>query len=177
MTSTVSDLVMAGTSTAVPARLDELLHADAATLGRLYAGAQTPTVKDLDGDLRGRMLALVAVPGWMFWWARLWARTRLFPWLGKSFRSDTDPARGSGINRVFNDKTRWFRFETFIGPSRAGNFDAFQLDYDNADNPFFIRAIKDEVRALRPGLFLGQAYLKTRKRETLVLYFGLEKRA
>jgi len=33
------------------------------------------------------------------------------------------------------------------------------------------------VRQLRPGLFLGQAYLKTKRRETLVLYFGLERRA
>ena len=33
------------------------------------------------------------------------------------------------------------------------SFDAFQLDYDNRDNPFFVRAIKDEVRQLRPGLF------------------------
>ena len=169
------ELAIAATTTVLPSRLDDLLRADAETLGRLYAGAQTPTVKDLDGDLRGRMLALVAVPGWIFWWARLWARTRLFPWLGKSFRSDDGrPARGTGINRVFNDRTRWFRFDTFIGPSRAGSFDAFQLDYDNADNPFFIRAIKDEVRELRPGLFLGQAYLKTKRRETLVLYFGLE---
>ena len=31
------------------------------------------------------------------------------------------------------------------------------------------------VRELRPGLFLGQAYYKTKKREILMLYFGLEK--
>ena len=42
-------------------------------------GARTPAVADLTGDLRGRMLALVAIPGWLFWWARLLARTRLFP--------------------------------------------------------------------------------------------------
>ena len=124
------------------------------------------------------MLALVAAPRWLFWWVSLWARTRSFPWLGKSFRPEAgagpDAARGTGINRVFNDRTRWFRFDTFIAPSRAGAFDAFQLDYDNADNPFFIRAIKDEVRELRPGLYLGQAYLKTKRREILVLYFGLE---
>ena len=32
------------------------------------------------------------------------------------------------------------------------------------------------ARELRPGLFLGQAYVKTKKREILMLYFGLEKR-
>jgi hypothetical protein len=176
MSISASELAVSSTTTVVPTHLDELLRADAQTLGRLYAGARTPKVADLTGDLRGRMLALVAAPRWLFWWASLWARTSVFPWLGKSFRAEgTDPARGTGINRVFTDRTRWFRFDTFIAPSRAGSFDAFQLDYDNPDNPFFIRAIKDEVRELRPGLFLGQAYFKTRRREILVLYFGLEK--
>ncbi|HEY4394291.1 MAG TPA: hypothetical protein VGP64_09530 [Polyangia bacterium] len=173
-----SELAMAPTTAVTPTRLDELLRADASTLGRLYAGARTPKVADLTDDLRGRMLALGAAPRGLFWWASLWARTRIFPWLGKSFQAEgTDPARGTGINRVFTDKIRWFRFDTFIAPSRAGHFDALQLDYDNPDNPFFIRAIKDEVRELRPGLFLGQAYLKTKRREILVLYFGLEKTA
>ena len=170
-----TELAVGATRAVVPSRLDDLLRTDAATLGRLYAGARTPRVADLTGDLRGRMLALVAAPRWLFWWVSLWARTKSFPWLGKSFRADgLDAARGTGINRVFNDHTRWFRFDTCIAPSRAGAFDAFQLDYDNADNPFFIRAIKDEVRELRPGLYLGQAYLKTKRREILVLYFGLE---
>ncbi len=164
------------TTAPVPARLDDLLHADAETLRRLYLGAATPALGDLTGDLRGRMLALVAAPGWLFWWARLWARTRLFPWRGKSFvAAGNDPNHGAGENRVFTDRTRWFRFDTFVAPSRAGAFDAVQLDYDNPRNPFFIRAIKDEVRQLRPGLFLGQAYLKTKRRQILVLYFGLEK--
>jgi hypothetical protein len=178
MSTTASELAMSPRTAVAPTRLDELLRADAETLGRLYAAARTPKVADLTGDLRGRMLALVALPRWLFWWASLWARTGIFPWLGKSFRAEgLDAARGTGLNRVFRDKTRWFRFDTFIAPSRAGKFDAFQLDYDNPDNPFFIRAIKDEVRELRPGLFLGQAYLKTKRREILVLYFGLEKKA
>jgi hypothetical protein len=176
MATSVSDVAVSGSAAVVPSRLDDLLRADAETLRRLYVGARTPTIAELTGDLRGRMLALVAIPGWLFWWARLLAGTRLFPWLGKSFFADDGAAtRGTGINRVFTDRIRWFKFDTFIGPSRAGAFDAFQLDYDNPGNPSFIRAIKDEVRELRPGLFLGQAYFKTKKREILMLYFGLEK--
>jgi hypothetical protein len=179
MAMAASELAISGTTSVAPSRLDDLLRADAETLRSLYVGGSTPKIGDLSGDLRGRMLALVAAPRWLFWWARAWARTRFFPWLGKSFRTEGPAAdeRGTGINRVFNHRTRWFRFDTFIGPSRAGAFGAFQLDYDNSDNPFFIRAIKDEVRQIGPGLFLGQAYLKTRKREILVLYFGLERTA
>jgi hypothetical protein len=42
-----------------------------------------------------------------------------------------------------------------------------------ASNPFFIRAIKDEIRELRPGLWLGQAWAQIRGTAHLVLYFGL----
>lgn len=165
-----------GASTIVPRGLDDLLFASAGTLRGLYESASTPAVADLAGDLRGRMLAPVAIPSWLFWWARLWAATSLFPWRGKSFVTNAgDVAHGTGINRVFTDRIRWFPFTTSIGPSRAGKFEAFQLDYDHPGNPRLIRAIKDEVRQLRPGLFLGQAYLSTRRREVLVLYFGLER--
>jgi hypothetical protein len=77
------------------------------------------------------------------------------------------------MNRVVLDRWRLYRFETSIGPSRAGDFDALQLDYDNRDNPFFIRPIKDEMRELSTGLWLGQAYLQLPRAAHLVLYFGL----
>ncbi|HVY30132.1 MAG TPA: hypothetical protein VHB79_26425 [Polyangiaceae bacterium] len=106
---------------------------------------------------------------------RAFAAWRHFPWRGKSFASRTIATRGDGINRVFGDTTRWFRFETFIGPSRADGGPAFQLDYDNADNPFFIRAIKDEVRQVAPGLYLGQAYIVLFGKPCLALYFALQR--
>ena len=177
MTTSATDLAVRGAENVVPSRLDDLLRADAETLRRLYVGARTPAVADLTGDLRGRMLALVAIPSWLFFWASLLARTRFFPWLGKSFFADgPGAARGTGINRVFTDRIRWFKFDTFIAPSRAGDFGAFQLDYDNPDNPALIRAIKDEVRQVAPGLFLGLAYFVWRKKPRLVLYFALARR-
>jgi hypothetical protein len=154
--------------------LDSLAGLGTEELLDLYRRARTPSVADVEGDLRGRMLAVRGAGP--FWAVRLraFARWKRFPWRGKSFRS-LDGGRGEGINRVFGDTRprRWFRFETFVGRSRAGAFDAVQLDYDNPDNPFFIRAIKDEVREVSPGVFLGQAYLVTRRRTRLVLYFGL----
>jgi hypothetical protein len=50
------------------------------------------------------------------------------------------------------------------------------LDYDHPGNPFFIRAIHDELRRLRDGLYLGQAYLIRPGTPRLLLYFGLERR-
>lgn len=159
-----------------PRSLDDLALLKPDALADLYRTASTPSVPALNGDLVGRMLAVPALPSWMGGLLRRFAAWRQFPWRGKSF-SSRQAARGEGINRVFGDRNprRWFRFETFIAPSRAGAFDAFQLDYDNPGNPGLIRAIKDEVREVAPGLYLGLAYLMWRKRPRLILYFGLRR--
>ena len=154
-----------------PLTLDALLQHDVAALRALYLGARVPQLEDVRGDLRGRLLANVLFGG-----AGAAALVRLassdhFPWRGKSF-APYDLNAGEGINRVVSERLRIFPFTTFIGRSRAGDFDALQLDYDRPDNPWFIRPIKDEIRQLRPGLYLGQAYLSF-PQERLVLYFGL----
>ncbi len=65
---------------------------------------------------------------------RIFAGWRGFPWKGKSFNPQTEDT-GEGINRVVADRFRLFRFETFISKSKAGDFDALQLDYDLPTNP------------------------------------------
>lgn len=160
----------------IPSSVDGLLDLSPEQLRELYVAARTPQLEDLTGDLRGRMLAIDLLPPALDRLPRAWARTRAFPWRGKSFTALGED-RGEGINRVVSDRFRIFRFETSIAPSRAGDFDALQLDYDLPDNPFFIRAIEDELRELRPGLYLGQAWLRTGDTRRLVLYFGLESRS
>jgi hypothetical protein len=155
-------------------RLDALLDIPCAELERLYIDARAPRIGQVEGDLRGRMLAwpsLESRPG-IQGAIRAFAGSTAFPWRGKSFHPRTED-NGEGINRVLSDRFRLFRFETFISPSRAGDFDALQLDYDLRGNPPVIRSIKDEIRELEPGLWLGQAWLKTKKREILWLYFAL----
>ncbi|MEZ4439688.1 MAG: hypothetical protein R3B72_11400 [Polyangiaceae bacterium] len=151
--------------------LDRLLAASADELERLYRGARAPSLDNLRGDLRGRMLDNVLFGGPIAEGLRRFASTELFPWRGKSF-APVDRDHGEGINRIFSDRLRRFTFSTFIGRSRAGDFDAVQLDYDRSDNPWVIRQVKDEIRELEPGLYLGQAYFAF-PRERLVLYFGL----
>ena len=152
--------------------LDDLLALDGDTLGRLYAEARVPRIADVSGDLRGRMLAVPQLPPTIAGPVRAFASSDRFPWRGKSFTPHGE-TRGEGINRIFTDRIRRYRFDTFIGPSRAGAFDALQLDYDKPENPFFIRPIKDEIRELRARLWLGQAWLQLRGEPHLVLYFGL----
>ena len=155
--------------------LDDLLQLDAPALEALYRAARVPRIQDVTGPLAGRMLAVLGLPSFLAGPVRSWAGSSRFPWRGKSFAAK-DADHGTGVNRVISDRMSLFEFETFVGPSRAGAFEAVQLDYDLPSNPFFIRAIKDEIRELRPGLWLGQAYAQIGAKTHLVLYFGLAKR-
>lgn len=155
--------------------LDDLLYMGPEDLAHLYRTAETPRLSELDGDLRGRLLAVPGAGRSLSSFVRALGAWDRFPWRGKSFRS-TDAAHGDGANRVVIDRWRLLRFTTSIGPSRAGSFDAVQLDYDHRGNPFFVRAIKDELRAIEPGLFLGTAWRVGRGRPRLACYFGLTTR-
>jgi hypothetical protein len=158
---------------AVPSSVDELLPLAPDALARLYREASVPRLDAISGDLKGRMLAWDALRGPAATLIRAAGSWDRFPWRGKSFIPHGSDS-GEGINRVFSDRWKLFKFTTFVGPSRAGGFDSVQLDYDHPTNPFFIRAIKDEIRELKPGLFLGQAYLHLPSGDRLVLYFGLQ---
>src|SRR4051812_15367561 len=81
--------------------LDDLLQLDPATLERLYAEARVPKLDDLNGDLRGRMLAIPQLPPSLVGPIRALASHARFPWRGKSFQTQGD--RGEGINRIFTD--------------------------------------------------------------------------
>lgn len=174
--STVDALASPPAEAAQPAArlvLDDLLRFPAARLEALYRAAPCPPLSALDGDLRGRMLAWPGAGRATGLALRSLAGRSWFPWRGKSFRPLSGDA-GEGINRVISDARRWYRFETRLGPSLCDGREALLLDYDLPTNPFFIRPIKDEVRTLQPGLFLGQAWLAAGAAPRLVLYFALE---
>jgi hypothetical protein len=155
--------------------LDDLVFLEDAELRPLYETAKVPALADLDGPLRGRMLAVPALPDVVTALPRAWARTGSFPWRGKTFTPRTS-ATGEGINRVVSDRVSLFRFTTRIAPSRHDGKPALELDYDHRGNPGFIRRIEDEVRTIAPGLWLGQAWLRTSSRKHFVLWFALEAR-
>ena len=152
-----------------PGTLDDLLALDAEALRSLYEGAAS-RVADVAGDLRGRMLAIPSLRGPLAGLVRAGGLQPL-PLAGQDVLPphDETEARASTASSA---TLELLRFETFVGPSRAGAFDAVQLDYDLPANPFFIRAIKDEIRELRPGLYLGQAWVQLGQTH-LGLYFGL----
>ncbi len=106
---------------------------------------------------------------------RRFAASGAFPWAGKSFTASSD-GDGSGINRVRLAGTRrWFPFRTRVEPSAVDGAACILLDYDDPANPRPIRMIRDELREVAPGLFLGPAMLDTGKGDPkLVLFFACD---
>lgn len=161
---------------AAPTSLDELARLSEDALAGLYAAGRCPAVPELTGAHRGRLLAWHGAPGPVAAGIRALARSPLFPWTGKSFQH-RDGAFGRGDNRIFGGRHGLAAFETRAGISRAGDFDAVQLDYDRPGNPPGLRRVVDELREIGPGLWLGQAWLRLGADgpARLVLWFGLER--
>jgi hypothetical protein len=159
--------------------LDDLAQRSAVELGDLYARGTVPdSLHALDGDLVGRMLAVRGLDrGMPFHALSSFARSKRFPWAGKSFRA-TDSKHGTGINRLDlgyrGGRHRVFPFATRFAPSVVDGRPCVMLDYDSPDNPPMIRAILDEVREVAPRIYLGPACLKTKAgKPTTVLWFAL----
>ena len=164
------------TERASPVRtLNDLAVLDPDQLMKLYKTARTPTLEELDGKLTGRMLAVPRLQKpQVSALLQKFARSRLFPWQGKTFMHETSN-HGHGVNRLLGERVTRFRFHTFVGRSHAGDFDAVHLDYSHDGNPPVVRKVKDEVREVAPGVYLGLAYLSLRDGEHLGCFFGIAK--
>lgn len=163
---------------AAPRTLDDLAALDVAALEALYRAGTVPgSLHALDGNPVCRMLAVRGLDrGGAGDTIRALARASWFPWAGKSFAAQSD-ANGTGINRVrLGAGRRWFPFMTRVEPSAIDGAPCILLDYDLALNPKPIRMIRDELREVGPGLFLGPAMLDTAP-PRLVLFFACHRAA
>ena len=154
--------------------LEDLAAMSIEALEDVYRAGKLPEpFSVLDGTPKGRMLAIRGPlgRGWVFDRVRALAKATFFPWEGKSFRSHTKDL-GEGINRV-KLLGNLYRFETRIEPSAIDGKPCLRLDYGLKENPFFIRAIRDELREVAPGLFLGPAMLDGTNPK-LVLWFAID---
>jgi len=172
-TATTSTQVPANDAATGPRTLDDLAALDVAALRALYEAGRVPALTTLTGTPRCRMLAVRGLDGGpVATGLRRLAAASFFPWAGKAFSADSADA-GSGINRVrLAGERRWFPFATRIEASAIDARPCILLDYDQPENPAFIRAIRDELREVAPGLFLGPAMLKTGRKPALLLFFA-----
>ena len=158
--------------------LDEHATRNFSELQGLFMKAPIPeSVLVLNGSPKGRLLSLRyfdnGLPHSMV--AAL-ARLGVFPWDGKDFRATTEYA-GQGVNRIklILPSFKLFSFFTRIGPSAIDGRPCILLDYDQPGNPWFVRRVRDELREVAPGLFLGSTMVKVRSGEVeMVLWFGID---
>lgn len=162
-----------------PTSLDALAALDVAALDAVYrAGTVPASLTALDGDPTCRMLAIRGLDrGARARAIRALAAAGRFPWAGKSFAA-ADDGHGRGINRVrLGAGKRWFPFATRVEASAIDGRPCIFLDYDLTPNPTPIRMIRDELREVAPGLFLGPAMIDDKRRPArLVLWFACDAR-
>jgi hypothetical protein len=155
-------------------KLDDLMNRGSEELEALFIGGETPTIEEINGPTRGRVLS-GKVLGLSSQNLRQVYNLPWLPWMGKAFSPISSQA-GEGKNRLRFGffKPQMFRFETRILPPMMGTKDVFSLNYDLPENPWFIRQIRDDVKRVGPGLYLGTANFKWKGNHEFVLYFGLE---
>jgi hypothetical protein len=129
----------------------ELHRKTGAELDQIFASA---TAGELPTGLgRGTALILTKTPlsRFLAGWARLGA------WRGKQFADDGASLR----NLISPFGIRAIKAAVYIGPSRIDERPCVVLDYSQTS--FVARPIRDEIREIAPGLYLGMVYIGKRK--------------
>ena len=157
--------------------LNKLAAMSSDELQTLYeAGTVTASLEALTGRPDCRMLAVrgPAGRGPVADLLRAFAKSHRFPWAGKSFDA-VDDENGEGINRVrLLGLRNWFPFKTRFEPSAVDGKPCILLDYALPENPWAIRHIRDELREVSPGVFLGPAMWENRGKATTILFFAVD---
>jgi hypothetical protein len=126
--------------------VSQLLRAPQAELDTLFARSDAGPVPD--GEYRGTLI-LPLDPGML---RGAVALVGSLAWRGKVF----DAGAQRVTNRVLPFGARAVTAEVRSGPSRLDGRECIVLDY--ARTSLIARGVRDELRLLRPGLYLGQAH-------------------
>lgn len=149
---------------------DDLVNKTKEELDEIFLGGETPDEGALDGETEGRVLAgrgpLRAEA------VREAVNTPLLPWKGKSIE------RGTGANLFGYGpiERQGFGFETRIATSLLpDDADVLVFDYDQPENPAAVRRVRDDLKEVDDGLFLGTSNAKFGGGYSFVTYFALER--
>ncbi|GEK46385.1 hypothetical protein HPA02_06680 [Bisbaumannia pacifica] len=104
--------------------------------------------------------------------ARAYARfARLFAWQGKVFDMFAeDGSAGVLVNKVTPFGLSFVVAKVYRGESWMDGKATIVIDYSSTS--FFFRAVRDEIREVAPGIYLGKVWLGRRR----ILDFALETR-
>ena len=103
----------------------------------------------------GRGTALILTNTFMSRFLAGWAR--LGAWKGKQFATDGASLR----NLISPFGIKAIKAAVYVGPSRVDERPCVVLDYSQTS--FVARPIRDEIREIAPGLYLGMVFFGKRK--------------
>jgi hypothetical protein len=94
-------------------------------------------------------------------------------WIGKTF----DAKHATGKNRMHTPQGVELRypFRTEVGPGVADAIRVVKIDYDIAENPWWLRRVLDEIVMVSPNHFLGKVHVRWGPAHLTVGYFELQK--
>lgn len=130
------------------------LHRDAALA--LFATLPAPEADVMRGEFAGHVPDYSAAI-----WHAFVAETGMGRWLGKAYAGEAHgdwPGQGYNLYQTKIGTDRRLRFGWAMGPSRLDGRPALLMDYTAFDNWAGQNRLMDEVRLVRPGLFLGVYY-------------------
>ena len=133
-------------TTAMPLEQGRLLTMTPQQLEGLYRASPSGPVPD--GTARG--IAIVS-PG-VSYSKDIAELVHLFAWQGKTF----DAARGRLVNRITPFGIAAVAADVYPGTSRIDRRPCIVLDYSRTSR--VARWIRDEIRSIAPGLYLGYAF-------------------
>jgi hypothetical protein len=139
--------------------VDQLVGMSRAQLDALYRRSSPGSIPNGVGDgtvvlAAGQALSSVA------------ARLARVGWQGKVF----DPDRHDLLNRVLPTGVRAVRAKVSLGESRLDGKPTIVLDYSRTS--LLAHWIRDEIREVAPGLYLGIVYVAGRRTINFALTFG-----
>jgi hypothetical protein len=153
--------------------LSTLVGAHPDALRKMYADARAADPAELGDAPRGRLLT-IAQGTEVFLALRPLMRAlfggEILPWKGKTF----DHGGNSGQNVILG--RRAFRFHAEVSGSQLDGRPALVLTYDEPGhgNPWPLRAIRDELRTVGPGVAIGPALVSRGGLPVILMWFGLE---
>ncbi len=125
----------------------------AAPAGPIPAGEATGTAIAWPGTFRARVIA---------WFAR-W-----FLWQGKVF----SPSEGILRNRITPFSVTAIKAQVYEGKSWFDDRDCIVIDYSKTS--LVAKFVRDEIRLVAPGLYLGQVYLGQNRKPALKFSVGFQ---
>ena len=153
--------------------IDDLVNKSRRELDQIFMAGQTPTMQEMDGIVDGNVLSGVYILDTQFF--KNFLNLGWFIWRGKVFTKASD-YQGKGINRFKIGPLKFLLWncETRISPPLVGDTNVFHLIYDLPGNPWFIRQIRDDIRKIDDGLYLGSANFMLMGQHRFLVYFILE---